>query len=238
MPRHSIARILAAATVALLGLIAVCVPAGGAGREYRPEIVPSEFSHHVTHPYFPLTPGTTLNYSETNGRETALGTVTVTHDTKVVMGVKCLVVHETATVDGVLKEDIREWYAQHRDGSVWCFGEAAREFKPGGRVFTEGSWEAGVGGAQPGVVMPGDLRVGHRYRQELMRNVAEDIAEISALRETVTVPAGTFTDCVRTRDWSMLESGSSKKWFARGVGFVRAEAVGGEECVLLSITRK
>ena len=135
-------------------------------------------------------------------------------------------------------EETSAWYAQDRQGAVWLFGEAAREFKSWGRVSTEGSWEAGVQGAQPGVVMPARPKVGDRYRQEYLAGVAEDIGQIAALDEAVTVPGGNYTSCVRTREWSMLDSGTSKKWYAKGVGLVRAEDTAGEVSALVSVTRR
>lgn len=217
--------------------LAVCCTAF-AGEPYLPVIVPANFSHTVNHPWFPLVPGSTATFIEQIGREKRENKITVTHETKTVMGVKCVVVHDTLTRDGVIVEDTFDWYAQDRQGAVWYFGEATREFKSGGRVSTDGSWEAGVNGAQPGIVMPAHPRVGDRYRQEYLANVAEDIGQISALDQAVTVPAGTYHGCIRTREWSMLESGTSKKWYAKGVGLVRAESTDGEVSTLVSITRR
>ena len=209
-----------------------------AGEPYLPAISPANFTHVITHPYFPLVPGTTATFIEQEGREKRENKITVTHDTKTIIGVKCVVVRDTVTLDGVLKEDTLDWYAQDRQGAVWYFGEATREYKSGGRVLTAGSWEAGVNGAQPGIVMPARPRVGERYRQEYAVNEAEDVGQIAAVDEMVTVPFGTFTGCVRTREWSMLESGTSKKWYAKGVGLVRAECTRGEVSMLVSVTRK
>ncbi len=186
--------------------------AATAGEPYQPKIDPANFTHTVNNPWFPLMPGSTATFIERIGREKRENKVTVTHETKVVMGVKCVIVHDTVTRDGALLEDTLDWYAQDRQGTVWYFGEATKEFKTGGRMSTEGSWEAGVNGAQPGIVMPGHPKVGERYRQEYLADVAEDIGQIAALNETVTVPLGTCKECVRTREWSMLESGTSKKW--------------------------
>ena len=227
----------------LIAVIAVTFPGIGTalsagGRDYKPVINPAEFTHKITNPYFPLTPGTVRKYVEKAGAEVSEITSTVTGDTKTLMGVKCVVVHEVVFVGGKQSEDKHEWYAQHRDGSVWFFGELTKEFKSGGRMSTEGSWEAGVGGALPGVVMPGELKVGVRFHEELAADVAEDMGEIQGLHESATTAAGKFADCVRLREWSMLESGSAKQWFARGVGFVRSESSGGEECVLVSTNRK
>lgn len=97
------------------------------------------------------------------------------------------------------------YFAQDKQGTVWFFGEAAKEFLSFGRVSTEGSWEAGVNGAQPGIVMPARPTVGERFRLEYLANVAEDIGQIAALGEAMGVPFGAFTDCVRIREWSMLD---------------------------------
>ena len=208
------------------------------GRDYKPVIVPSEFTHRITNPYYPLVPGSVRKYVEKGGAEVAEITSTVTGETKTLMGVKCVVVHEVVFVNGKQTEDKDEWYAQHKDGTVWFFGELTKEFKPGGRVSTEGSWEAGVGGALPGIAMPGEVKPGVRFREEFLADVAEDMGEIQGLRESASTPAGKFDDCVRVREWSMLESGSSKRWFARGIGFVRSESTGGEECVLVSTNKR
>ena len=209
-----------------------------AGEPYHPQIDPANFTHLVSNPYFPLVPGTTATFNEQHRGENRENKVAVTRETKIIMGVRCVVVHDTVTLDGVLKEDTFDYFAQDRQGAVWCFGSNTKEAKPGGRVSTEGSWEAGVQGAQPGIMMPAHPAVGDRYRQEFQPDVAEDIGQIAALDETVTVPGGTFKACVRTREWSMLESGTSRKWYAKGTGLVRAESTDGEVSTLLSITRK
>ena len=227
----------------MCSLRTICLTLSGlgiavAGETYRPAIEPASFTHIVSNPWFPLRPGSTATFIEQIGREKRENKVTVTNDTKVIMGVKCIVVRDTVTLDGALLEETFDWYAQDKQGAVWYFGQATKEFKSGGRVSTDGSWEAGVNGAQPGIVMPARPQIGVRYRQEFLSGIAEDIGQIVAPDETVTVPSGTYTGCVRTREWSMLESGSSKKWYAKGVGLVRAESTDGEVATLVSLTRK
>ena len=205
---------------------------------YRPTIDPANFSHVVDNPYFPLAPGTTFTFVEKEGRELRENIMKVTYDTKTILGVKCVVVHDTVTIKGVPLEDTYDWYAQDQQGAVWYFGEATKEFKSGGRVITDGSWEAGVKGAQPGIVMQANPQPGEPYRQEYFAGQAEDMAQVVGVGETVTVPFGTFKDCVSTKEWSMLESGSGKKWYAKGVGIVRSETSSGEVSTLISVTKK
>jgi hypothetical protein len=78
--------------------------------------------------------------------------VTVTEDTRTIMGIEARVVHDVVTEDGALVEDTYDWYAQDAAGNIWYLGEDTKEYENGEVKTTAGSWEAGVGGAQPGVV--------------------------------------------------------------------------------------
>jgi hypothetical protein len=225
-------------------LVAACGSAASPGTArsrsgpYHPAIDPANFQSTIDNPYLPLVPGTIFKLVEKEGGETRDNLITVTNDTKQIMGVTCVVVRDEVRVKGVIKEDTFDWYAQDKLGNVWYFGEDTKEFGPRGSVSTEGSWEAGVHGAQPGIIMPAQPTPGTpAYRQEYGRGVAEDMGQVVAIHDRVTVPYGTFTDCVRTREWSLLESGTEKKWYARGVGVVRTESTSKEVAVLVSVTR-
>jgi len=216
--------------VAVIAAAAVALAA-----KYQPQIDPANFQSKIDNRYFPLVPGTRYEYLETVMGETFSRETTVTSKTKTIMGVKCVIVHDILTANGEIKEDTYDWYAQDKQGTVWYFGEATIEMKPGHRRSSAGSWEAGDRGALPGIVMPGEAKPSGPYRQEYYPNWAEDMGQIVAVGETVIVPAGTFTNCLRTKEWSLLESGGEKRWYAPGVGFVRSEAVGSELVVLVSI---
>jgi hypothetical protein len=108
-------------------------------------------------------------------------------------------------------------------------------------VSTEGSWEAGVNGAKPGIVMYGSPQehIGKPYRQEYLKDVAEDWAEVLSVNETATVLYGSFTNCVKTRDYSNLEPDvEENKYFAPGIGNVLTVTVkgGNEREELISIS--
>src|ERR671910_3479423 len=75
------------------------------------------------------------------------------------------------------------WYAQDKDGNVWYLGEATKEYENGKVKTTEGSWEAGVDGAEAGVIMPGTPEVGLTYRQQCYAVEAEDAGKILSLDE-------------------------------------------------------
>jgi hypothetical protein len=204
---------------------------------YQPHIDSANFKSQVDHPYFPLVPGTVFRYVERDGDETSEIETTVTNDTKVVMGVKCTVVHDVESHDGRVAEDTYDYYAQDKEGTVWYFGEATKEVHRDGSTSTSGSWEAGVNGAMPGIIMPANPKPGEPYRQEYLKGHAEDMGQVVATGETVTVKAGAYNDCVKTKDWSMIERGDEYKWYARGVGFVRSMSSGGEVAELVSVSR-
>ncbi len=204
---------------------------------YHPVIDPANFQAAVDNPYFPLVPGTTFKFIETVGKKSSDNTVTVTRETKVIMGVTCVVVHDQLARKGHVEEDTYDWYAQDKQGNVWYLGEATREFGPHGEVSTEGSWEAGVDGAQPGIVMMAQPIVGDPYRQEYYPGQAEDMGQVVGLNESVKVPYGAIAGCVRTKEWSMLKPGDEKKWYARGLGCVRTETSGKEVATLVAVTK-
>lgn len=196
-------------------------------------INPAHFVRYVTNPLFPLKPGTTYFYKGTKDGAPTSTTMYVTHKTKRILGVKCTVVHDQAFEDGVLVEDTFDWYAQDADGNVWYFGEATKELDPSGKVIsTEGSWEAGVNGAQPGIIMKAHPHVGDRYRQEFAPGVAEDMARVLPLDDDdLCVRYGCFDDLLLTKEWTPLEPDVFEhKYYAEGVGFVLGDMVkGGHE---------
>jgi hypothetical protein len=136
--------------------------------------------------------------------------VEVLSETKTILGISATVVHDQVFAEGELIEDTFDWFAQDDDGNVWYLGEDSKELENGQVVSTEGSWEAGVNGAQAGIIMWADpaAHVGQEYRQEFAEGEAEDVAKVVAVSESVTVPFGSFSGCIRTEDRNPLESGS------------------------------
>jgi hypothetical protein len=52
---------------------------------------------------------------------------------------------------------------------------------------------------------------------------SSDLLDVVAVGETHSSPYGTFTDCVKTRDYSDLETVPGEyKWFCAGVGEIEA----------------
>jgi len=189
---------------------------------YAPVIDPANFIAGVDNPYFPLKPGTTFVYEGKTEKGNEHNEAYVSFETKVILGVTCLVVSDTVKVDGVLEEATLDWYAQDKQGNVWYFGEDSKEYKGGKVVSTKGSWEGGVKGALPGIVVEANPKVGDTYRQEYYKGEAEDMASVEGLSESVSVPYGSYSDLLMTKEWSALDSLPvfENKYYAKGVGFL------------------
>jgi hypothetical protein len=186
----------------------------------------------VTNPFFPLVPGTTFVYEGESEGVPTREVMTVTNQTKLILGVTTTVVHVQSFEDGVLIEETFDWYAQDVEGNVWYFGEDTQELDEAGNVVsTEGSWEAGVDGAQPGIIMLADPKKGKRYQQENAPDVAEDMAQVRRLNASVCVPYGCFDNVLVTKEWTPLERGVvENKYYAPGVGFILSVTTkGGDE---------
>lgn len=191
----------------------------------------------IDNPFFPLTPGTTRTYQGVTDEGTEQTEVVVTDATKEILGVTCTVVRDTVRLGGEIIEDTFDWFAQDTEGNVWYFGEASMEFEDGLVVSTFGSWEAGVDCAKPGIVMLANPQVGDTYRQEFYRCIAEDMATVVALGETVTVPYGSFDDCLRTEESTPLDPDvMEEKLYAPGVGHVLTLEDGERAEELVSVT--
>jgi len=196
----------------------------------RVNLSPADFTIRIDNPYWPMRPGSRWIYRETDPEGTKQRVVvTVTAKTKLIAnGITARVVHDVVTEDGKPVEVTDDWYAQDKCGNVWYLGEFTKEYENGKVTSTAGSFEAGVDGAQAGVIMPAKPREGMRYRQEYYAGEAEDRASILSLREQVEVPLGHFKDVVMTRDVNPLSPKVLEfKFFARGVGPVLAIGVSG-----------
>jgi hypothetical protein len=233
-PRKVLATIVGVALV--VALTARCGASSGSSggaqgktqKAYAPKIVPSDFGTRIDNKYFPLKPGTTFVYkgATADGKEGDI--MKVTSDTKMIMGVKCVVVDDRVFDGGKLTEQTYDWYAQDKKGNVWYFGEDSKELKNGKVTSTGGSWESGKNGAKPGIIMPANPKVGKTYRQEYEKGVAEDMAKALKLDGSTKVPYGSFNNVLVTDEWTPLEPNVAEhKYYAAGVGDVKEIATKG-----------
>jgi len=182
---------------------------------------PADFSTNIDNPYWPMASGDKWVYREIEPGEPELRVeVTVTDRTKqIANGVEARVVHDVVTEDGEPIEITDDWYAQDKAGNIWYLGEDTAEYENGKITTRAGSFEAGVDGAQAGIIMPADPRDGMAYRQEYYKGEAEDRAEVLSTDEQVEVPFGYFKGALMTKDLVPLEPKVSEyKIYAKGVG--------------------
>jgi hypothetical protein len=184
----------------------------GDGGDYSVQVDPSRFVTTIDNPWLPFTPGSRWVY---------------TGQTRKIMGITATVVRDVETRNGELVEETSDWFAQDRDGNVWYLGEDTRAFR-NGEPSPAGSWEAGVDGALPGIIMQADPQVGDAYRQEFYRGQAEDMGKVVRLGASQTVPFRSFDGLLVTRDWTPLEPEVvEEKYYAKGVGLVLETTVEG-----------
>jgi len=208
----------------ILGILFITGCAGEVEGPYNPTINPDDFVENINNQYYSLIPGTTFIYQSETEEGIERNEVVVTDETREVLGVTTIVIWDRVWLNNELIEETYDWYAQDKEGNVWYFGEDSKEYENGKVVSTEGSWEAGVDGAKPGIIMKSHPKVGDSYRQEYYQGEAEDMADVVILGETITVPYGIFENCLKTRDWSQIENNLNEyKYYSPEIGGVVLE---------------
>jgi hypothetical protein len=232
---------LLAAGTGVLAAPALTSSAGEPAASTSPAFDPRHFTNPVDNAWFPLTPGLVTRLHGTDGDERFVEKVRITHRTKKIAGVSAVVVRDVVRrPDGTLAEATDDWYADDDQGNVWYLGEDTATYDEHGNLEgREGSWEAGVRGAEPGIILPADPQPPTATRLEYSKGVAEDQAWVVQRLGRVNTPGGRFTDVVRTLEWSRLEPRVvSQKFYAAGLGIVeeRDLAAGDEHFWVVSST--
>ena len=188
---------------------------------YDPVIDPANFGGPIDNPYYPLTPGRTLVYEAQTASGLKRQVTATTHNTRVILGVTCVEVHDVIYINGEVAENTLDWFAQDKDGNVWYFGESTMEIVDGLIATVEGSFMAGVNGAKPGIIMEAHPALGDLFRQEFVLSQGEDTEEVVGLDESVTIALGTFEHCVHIKETPALEPAIIvHDFYAPGIGQV------------------
>jgi hypothetical protein len=206
---------------------------------YKPHIAPANFVRRVDNPLLPFIPGTRIHFEGVSGKTPQTDVELVLHRTKRILGIRCTVVRDTVSQHGRAVERTFDYYAQDKQGNVWYMGELSLERQHGRLVKASDSWQSGVNGGKPGIIMPAHPRRGDAYRQEFFPpGKALDEARVVGFRGPVTVPDGTFKRVLVTLERSPLEPQTEKKYYAPGVGEIKEKVVKGghEEFQLVSVT--
>jgi hypothetical protein len=207
---------------------------------YAPNINPANFVATIDNRYWPLVPGTAFHYKGVKEGAPQTDVEVVTHQTKKILGIPCTVVRDTVSEHGTPVERTFDWYAQDKAGNVWSMGEDSLERKHGHMTRASDSWESGVNGGKPGIIMPGNPQPGDTYRQEYYPpGQALDQARVLKLDGAFKVPyGGRHTGLLVTSERSPLEPQTEQKYYSPGLGEVEERVVKGhhEEFHLVNIT--
>lgn len=183
-------------------------------------------------PYFSLQPGDQLTLEGEDDGEEVKVEITVENQTRRItfktpkgttMTVQARVIVEKEWIDGELVEVSRNWFSRCRQtNDVFYFGEEVDLFEDGEVSGHGGSWEAGVNGAQPGIIIPARFLLGSRYYQEQAPGEALDRAEHVEMGLKVKAAGRTLRDCVAVSETSPLDRPGSEsvKVYCPGVGLV------------------
>jgi hypothetical protein len=225
----------------LAGLVLLALVASGCGgddegsapNQTTATLDPAAFSATVDHPLVPLSSVRHLVYdgterdSETGEAIKTRTELRVLNRTGNVAGVPVAVVDVKEYEDGELVEHTEDYYAQRRDGSVWYLGEKVDDYEEGKIAGHSGQWLTGEGDAKPGLFMPAQPKAGQTFEQEQAPGVAEDQSTVVAVGLRVTTRAGSFADCIKTKDYAPLDKHTEFKFYCPRVGLVRETAAGG-----------
>jgi hypothetical protein len=199
-----------------------------------PTLNPADFSATIDNPLFPMS---SLGPKVFEGDEKDPDTGESVHtriehtilpDTEVIGGVAALVLQDKEYQDGNLIEIALDYFAQHRDGSVWYLGERVDEYENGQVTGHSGQWLSGDGANRAGIYMPARPTAGQEFSQENAPGIAEDVSKVIAVDLSITVPAGSFAGCLKAEDTSPLDNAPGEfKYYCPAVGLVREEPPGG-----------
>jgi hypothetical protein len=207
-----------------------------------------DFTHPtvINNKWLPLVPGMQFTLE---GRANQDGAplphrvvLTVTDLTKVIDGVRTVVLWDRDFNDDQLAEAELAFEAQDSAGNVWNLGEYPEEYESGVFVGAPSTWIAGLDGAKAGIHMLAKPRLGTpSYVQGLARKIDFlDCGQVADKGQSVTVPVDSYDHVLVINEWSPLDpdGGIQVKYYAPGVGNVQIGAVDdpeGETLVLVGL---
>jgi hypothetical protein len=196
----------------------------------------------------PLAPGTQFVFSGEANRGSGLlphrVETTVTDLTKMINGVRVVVILEKDVNEGELQEAELAFQAQDNAGNLWNLGEYPEEYEDGKFTGAPDTWLSGLAGAQAGNLMLGDPQLGTpEYLQGWSPDIEFlDCAKISKMQQRTCAPVGCYDNVMVIDERSPLEpeSGHQLKYYAPGVGTVRVGFIDdpeGEKLVLVKVNQ-
>ena len=160
------------------------------------------------------------------------------HKTFTISGqtVESLVMEDREFKNGALEEVTLDYFAQDDEGNVYYLGEDVDEYANGKVTGHEGAWLLGKDTQNPGVIIPAHPKVGDQFKSEDVNKEITENDEVVSVSETVSVPAGTFENCVKVKE-KLADGTTEFKFYASGIGVVREVPPGGDEPLVSHTTR-
>ena len=191
------------------------------------DVKPENLSTTGVNTYFILKPGYQLILKGKEDNQEVTLTITVLNETNIVNGYNTRVVEEREEKGGQLIEVSKNYFAiDNKSKNVYYFGEAVDIYKNGKIEGHPGSWEAGKNTAKFGLAIPGNIKIGEKYYQEIAPNIAMDRAQILSDKVVYKTLAGNFISCLKTEETTPIEPKLREyKIYAPGVGLIKDDTL-------------
>ncbi len=190
---------------------------------------PKNFSASLTdvNQWVPMVPGiqsVSKGFVNVGGRRLPhVRVTTITDVTKMVNGVRAVLVLDQDLDGGQLSEQAVDYLAEDDGGNVWYLGSYTEAYEGGQFLNAQDAWLAGVNGAAPGLYMPGNPKPGTPpFYQTKVPGGEQSTAVVVKIGQRTCVPFKCYTGVV-----VIQEQGSENKYWAPGVGQILTEPLSG-----------
>jgi hypothetical protein len=202
---------------------------------------------NINNQWFPLVPGTKFVLDgrvNVGGQSLSHQVVLIVTDlTKVIHGVRTVVLWDRDFDTGVLTESELAFHAQDNAGNIWNLGEYPAEYSRGRFKRAPDTWFSGLAKAQGGTIIPGNPQVGTPvFLQAYAPGIIGDCGQVSAVgpqSPALCVPVGCYNNVLMVDETSPGELGTQQKYYAPGVGNFKVGATDNDpqgETLVLSET--
>ncbi len=170
----------------------------GKAETYKPLINPLDFTNKIENRYLSYRNQKTYDYEKQSKAGFEKSEITIVSEVKEILGVKTTTLRKKDYLDNEPTRETFYYLAQNSKREVWLFGVEEFSLKNGNREKNIASWLAGEVGSQPGVWMSADMKSGQLFHLGYLSGQMETTSEVVSIDETVSVPAGTYTNCLKT----------------------------------------
>jgi hypothetical protein len=182
---------------------------------------PADFDTHAQNDWFPLGQGTRWTYRQYLPTGTRELVATVLPTSRRIAGIDTTAVRWQVLQRGRARIAMVRWYAVDSAGNVWWFGQRLAPRAPRLDPLATASWQAGVAGAQAGVVLTARPRVGDGYYNARQSRVVQRRSTVVSITAVVSTVQRTYRDTVATQDLSSLAPlHVVQSYYGRGLGLV------------------